>query len=74
MEIELKDDTQTNLETYREQVIETINNDIIMRHGYQAGVIEHSLSTDKEVARAVEILNDPQEYVRITTQQDTKKK
>ena len=36
----LKDDTQTNLETYRTQVVETINNDIVMRHGYQAGVIE----------------------------------
>lgn len=74
MEIELKDDTQTNLETYREQVIETINNDIVLRHGYQAGVIEHSLSDDKEVARALEVLNDPQEYARITSEQDTAKK
>lgn len=37
VEAELKDDTQTNLETYRTQVVETINNDIVMRHGYQAG-------------------------------------
>ena len=51
VEAELKDDTQTNLETYRTQVVETINNDIVMRHGYQAGVIEHSLSGDKEVKK-----------------------
>ena len=31
VEAELKDDTQTNLETYRTQVVETINNDIVMR-------------------------------------------
>ena len=74
MELELRDDTQTNLETYREQVIETINNDIVLRHGYQAGVIEHSLAADKEVARAMEILSDPQQYVRITTEQDTARK
>ena len=74
MEIELRDDTQTNLETYREQVIESINNDIVLRHGYQAGVIEHSLAADKEVARAAEILADPQQYVRITSEQDTARK
>ena len=74
VEAELKDDTRTNLETYREQVIETINNDIVMRHGYQADVIEHSLPEDTEVQRAIGILNNPQEYKRITTEQDTARK
>ena len=74
VEAELKDDTQTNLETYREQVIEAINNDIVLRHGYQAGVIEHSLPGDQEVERALEVLNDPREYARITSEQDTARK
>lgn len=74
MESELKDDTQTNLETYRKQVVEAINNDIVMRHGYQAGVIEHSLPGDREVSRAVEVLGDPTTYARITREQDTKRK
>lgn len=47
VESELKDDTATNLETYREQVIEAINNDIILRHAYTAGVIEHAMADDK---------------------------
>lgn len=74
VEAELKDDTQTNLETYREQVIGTINNDIVMRHAYQAGVIEHSLPGDAEVARAVGVLENPEEYARITSEQDTPRK
>ncbi len=74
MESELKDDTQTNLETYRKQIIESINRDIVQRHGYTAGVIAHSLTDDKEVARAVEILRDTAEYRRITTEQDTERK
>ena len=74
VEAELKDDTQTNLETYRTQVVEAINNDIVMRHGYQAGVIEHSLPGDREVAEAVRVLNDPATYGRITREQDTKRK
>ena len=71
---ELKDDTATNLETYREQVIEAINNDIILRHAYTAGVIEHAMADDKGVARAVEVLEHPDEYRRITTEQDTRRK
>ena len=74
VEAELKDDTQTNLETYREQIIETINNDIVMRHGYQAGVIEHSLPNDVEVKRALEVLASPEEYHRILAEQDTPRK
>ena len=74
LEQELKDDTQTNLETYREQVMQTINNDIVLRHGYQAGVIEHTLPTDADVKRALEILGNPAEYARITSEQDTSRK
>lgn len=74
LETELKDDTQTNLETYRKEVTEAINNDIVLRHGYTAGVIEHSLPGDREVAEAVAVLQDPAEYARITTEQDTRKK
>ncbi len=74
MESELKDDTQTNLETYRTQIVESINRDIVQRHGYTAGVIAHSLTDDKEVARAVEMLRDTAEYRRITTEQDTERK
>ena len=74
MESELKDDTQTNLETYRKQIIESINRDIVQRHGYTAGVIAHSLTDDKEVARAMEVLRDTAEYRRITTEQDTERK
>lgn len=74
VEEELKDDTQTNLETYRSQIIEAINNDIVLRHAYAAGVIEHSLTGDKEAERAVEILRTPAEYARILSEQDTTRK
>lgn len=74
MEADLKDDTQTNLETYRKQIVASINRDIVQRHGYMSGVIAHSLADDKEVARAVEALRDSAEYRRITTEQDTERK
>ena len=74
VEQELRDDTQTNLDTYREQIVDAINSDIVLRHGYQAGVIEHSLGGDGDVAEAVRVLENPGEYRRITAEQDTRKR
>ena len=70
---ELKDDTQTNLQTYRKEVVKTINNDIVLRHGYSAGLIEHSLADDAEVAEAVKVLRDTATYHRIVTEQNTRR-
>ena len=74
LEAEVKDDTQTNLETYREQIVESINRDIVQRHGYARGVIAHSLQTDNEVLRAVAVLRDTAEYRRILAEQDTERR
>ncbi len=67
LERELKDDTQSNLETYRREIIETINSGVILRWAYQAGVIRNSLSIDTDVARAREILLDESLYESILT-------
>jgi len=74
LEAELKDDTQTNLENYRKEIVETIDNDIVLRHGYARGVVEHSLTDDREVERAAGILRDPETYRRIVTEQNTERK
>ena len=74
LEAELHDDTQTNLETYRKQIIESITSDIVLRHAYSAGVIRNSLGGDREVQRAVELLRDTAEYRRILAEQDTERK
>ncbi|MFR9597597.1 MAG: S41 family peptidase, partial [Rikenellaceae bacterium] len=64
LEQQLKDDKLTNLETYRKEITKYINNDIILRHGYMESVIENSLTTDRDVARAVAILKSPEEWQR----------
>ena len=71
LESELKDDTGANLATYRKEVAAQIENDIVLRHAYAAGVIEHTLPSDGDVARAVEVLRDRAEYDRILAEQDT---
>lgn len=59
LEQQLRDDRDTNLKTYRQEITDAINSDIVLRHSYLQGVVEHSLTDDREVARAVRLLNDP---------------
>lgn len=74
LEAALKDDTETNIETYRKEIAESITSDIVLRHAYTAGVIENSLREDREVARAIEVLRDTAAYQRILREQDTLRK
>ncbi len=70
----LKDDKRSNLETFRKEIIEQINQNIVLRYAYAAGVIANSLAGDKEVQEAIKLLADKAEYERITTSQDTARK
>ena len=70
----LRDDKQNNLETFRKEIIEQINQNIVLRYAYAEGVIANSLSGDKEVKEAIKILSDKAEYERITTKQNTLRK
>ncbi len=67
IEAELKDDTESNLENYREDIIESINSNIILRYAYQAGMIQNSLHRDDDLKRAIEVLNDKALYSKILT-------
>ncbi len=64
LERALKDDKLANLETYRTEIIEYINRDIITRYGYAEAVIANSLPKDREIKRAIEILKNPKEWQR----------
>lgn len=74
LESELKDDTKTNLETYRQEVAEAITSNLVLRHGYQRAVTEHAMQDDRELKRAVELITDTATYNRILREQDTARK
>ena len=70
----LNDDKRSNLKTFRKEITEQINQNIVLRYAYAAGVIANSLGGDEEVQEAVRLLGDKAEYERITTKQDTAQK
>ncbi len=67
LEAQLKDDTASNLETYRQDIIESINSNIILRYGYAAAVVQNNITRDEMVLRATEILLDEELYNSILT-------
>ena len=74
IERELKDNTESNLRTYRNEIVESLNSNIVMRYNYSEGAIENSLTTDKEVAEAVRLLANLAEYNEILSSRDTQRK
>ena len=73
IESKLKDQKMDNLRNYREEVIDLINGDVVLRHNYYQGVVEHNLAGDSTVIKAVELLRDGERYRKILAEQDTEK-
>lgn len=73
IESKLKDQKMDNLRNYRNEITELINNDIVLRHNYYEGVIEHNLASDSTVMKAVELLGDSERYAKILREQDTER-
>ena len=70
----LQDDKKSNLETFRKEITEQINQNIVLRYAYAEGVIANSLRDDEEVQEAVKLLSNKEEYKRITTEQNTQRR
>jgi carboxyl-terminal processing protease len=51
-----------DLETFKNDIMRQINTEIIRRYHYQKGEYIYTLKNDKELAKAVEVLNDPALY------------
>ena len=73
IESKLKDQKMDNLRNYREEVMDLINGDVVLRHNYYQGVVEHNLAGDSTVIKAVELLRDGERYRKILAEQDTEK-
>lgn len=65
----IHDDKMSNMQTYRKDIVDALNADIILRYAYNSGVLQHSAANDETVARAVELLLDREEYERILREQ-----
>ena len=73
IEAKLKDQKTDNLWNYRAEITDMLNSDIVLRHSYYEGVVEHNVASDKGVKQAIELLGDADRYNKILSEQDTEK-
>lgn len=62
LEAKLVPNLDRDMETFKEPIKRLINTEIIRRYYYQRGVAKYDLQHDREVAKAIEVLSDPQLY------------
>ncbi len=62
LEAKLVPDLNRDMETFKEPITRLINAEIIRRYYFQKGVAKYDLQYDREVAKAIEVLNDSQLY------------
>ena len=74
LKAQLKDDKLSNMQTYRDEIIDALNSDIVLRYAYNEGMQERIAATDEEVDRAIELILNTEEYQRILTSQDVEKR
>jgi carboxyl-terminal processing protease len=65
LKIVLAHDVEKDLSVFREEVIEMLESEIIGRYYYQKGRIKYSLKLDKEIEKAIEVLQDTSMYKQI---------
>ena len=53
------------MKTYRKEIQQLLEQDIVSAYYYQAGQMQVGLRNDKTLAEALRILNEPGEYERL---------
>jgi carboxyl-terminal processing protease len=61
----VKASKEKDLELFKTQIVDLLENEIISRYFYQNGRILHSFEDDSSLNKAIEILNNENEYKRI---------
>lgn len=65
LESKMQHNKQTDLEKFSSELKMMLRDEIVTRYYYQKGRIQSSLTDDKEVESAIEILSDPKTYKAI---------
>lgn len=70
LKAKIKDDKLSNMETYRTEIVDVLNSQVILRHAYNEGVVERAAVDDECVEEAIALLLNDEEYARILRDQD----
>ena len=55
----------TQVNKYEKEILQAIEREILSRYYFETGLVRHQLKNDPELAEAIKVLNNPQEYTSI---------
>ncbi len=61
----LRHNVANDLDKHRETIVQMLELDIISAYHYQSGFLRAGLSTDRQLRKAIELLNNPEEYQKL---------
>jgi carboxyl-terminal processing protease len=61
----LAHDKNKDLQTFKSEICDLLEEEIVTRYYYQKGRMEHSLAADKDIAKAVDVFRDNSMYAKI---------
>ncbi|NJK84809.1 MAG: hypothetical protein HC906_01335 [Bacteroidales bacterium] len=65
LKLKLAHDKNKDLQTFKDEIIELLTEEIISRYYYQEGRIQSGLKEDKDIQKALEILGNDKQYISI---------
>ncbi len=72
MDNKLKADKSEDVNKYKDDIINLLQEEIASRYYYEAGRVEASFSGDADVQKALQLIQNPEEYHRLLTVNNTK--
>jgi carboxyl-terminal processing protease len=63
----IEQDKQQDIIKHKDEIITLLENEIVGRYYYAYGKVKKSYQNDKEVAKAIELINKPEEYSALLT-------
>jgi len=55
----------TQVNKYEKEILQAIEREILSRYYFETGLVRHQLKNDPELAEAIKVLNNPQQYTSI---------
>ncbi len=61
----LESEKEADIETFKQEILEEIESEIVRRYYFEKGTIQHSFIYDKEVKAAIKLFNNEKEYNKL---------
>ena len=67
LKIQVSHNKEKDLQTFKDEIREYLEDEIVSRYYFQKGTVEASFDNDEDVLAAIKIFNNPDEFGKLLT-------